>query len=58
MEDFDLYKDWSTTFNVKHIRKSIVNKYREGTMKSTQNKEVEIDSEINHLQAFGVFKRK
>jgi len=33
---------------IKNIRKSIENKYREGTMKSIRNKEGEIDPELEY----------
>jgi len=46
---FYLYIDCSTPCKNKHVRKSIVNKYREGNVKRTQNKENEIDLETEYL---------
>jgi len=46
---FHMQLDCSTSYNNKYIRKSIVNKYREGNVKRTQNKENETDLETEYL---------
>jgi len=50
-------KEWSPTFKNKHIRKSIVNKYRQGTVKSIQYEEGERDLEFGYLKALGAYKK-
>jgi len=48
-------REWSPTFKNKHIKKSIANKYRQGTVKSIQYKEGEKDLESGYLKALGVY---